>query len=187
MKKYTLAALGLFVALSPAYAMDARVDGRPQTELRQEIGGSAIAAPAVRRQAVFDLPAIEAALRAAGVIIVDKETLPDGDLVWAMRLAGLKFGMTAYGVEGNAARSLQLNAAFGGDGPADRTQQLAAANDFNLNQRFVTAAVMDSDHNNDIMLEMDLVGLGTVEPRELVSTISGEWMFALMQWATRTH
>ncbi len=184
--KHTIAALGVAAALvSPYHAVGG---DRPQGEVRHQVE-SAAAAPATgsQPQAGFSLPAIKAELRSAGVTFVDEKVLPSGGVIWALQLAGLKFGITAYQVEGNTAKSLQLNAVFSDGGRVERAQKMTAANKWNLDSRFVTAAVLDGDHHNDIMLEMDLIAIGAMEPRAVVRTISDEWMFALMQWATRAH
>jgi hypothetical protein len=183
-----IATLGCFaLAFVPPSTIHATAADRPQVEFRQQTGVAAAPSPTTRRQAGFPLPAIEAAVRAAGVTVVDKKVLPSGNVIYAIQLAGLKFGLIAYGVDdGNTANSLELSAAFSNERGSERAEQIAAANKWNLERRFVKAYVMDGG-SNDIMLEMDLVACGAIEPREVVRTIRDEWMFSLMQWATRTH
>jgi hypothetical protein len=135
--------------------------------------------PTAQREALFDLPSIEAALRAEGMSF-DKDVLPSGNVHYAMQIAGVKFGLIGYGVEGNTARSMELRTGFTDGGKVSRPQKLDICNKWNSDKRYVKAYV-DGD---DTMLEMDLLAVGAVEPKKMVRTISDVWMFSVMQFAT---
>ncbi|MGH7121457.1 MAG: YbjN domain-containing protein [Acetobacteraceae bacterium] len=74
-----------------------------------------------------------------------------------------------------AAGSMQLAAVFSGDGKL-RADKIDAVNRWNKEKRFLKAYV---DDDNDVTVEMDIVAVGPVEPRELVRAISETWAMEL--------
>jgi len=134
------------------------------------------------QKARFKLATLEAALRAEGLSF-DKTTLPDGDVLYGMRIAGVKFALIAYGTAAGSATTMQLVATFS-DNSQSRAKKVDTVNQWNKEKRFLKAYV---DGDNDVTLEMDLVAVGPVEPKELERTISETWAMGLMYFAVSSH
>src|SRR5207249_2863190 len=99
------------------------------------------------------------------------------------KIVGVKFILVGYGSEAGLARSMQLAAGFSDNGARSRVQKMGMVNQRNRDRRFVKAYV---DHDNDIVLEMDLVAVGAVDPKELVHTISDIWLFEIMAFSAKS-
>jgi hypothetical protein len=143
---------------------------------------TAAVATAVPAPVSYNLTAIEAAMKADS-FAYDKMTSPSGNVLYQMQIAGLKFVLVGYGIEGTTARSMQLQAGFDG-GKESRAQKVDAVNKWNFERRYAKAYVTDED---DVVLEMDFVPVGAIEPKAVADTISGLWMRSLISFATRSY
>jgi hypothetical protein len=86
-------AIAIALAAAPLAAPDA------ETAIAVPIAAVATAVPA---PVSYNLTAIEAAMKADG-IAYDKMTSPSGDVLYRMQIAGVKFVLVGYGIEGATA------------------------------------------------------------------------------------